>query len=169
LAAVQPGAFGPPQPGPALNLTLQNLPDDFLVVNGLTGPLGDVEYLVVGSTGVFILDSLTWKGEVTVDSHGELLWNGHPPDAPLIQELKEKALRIQEKLTHRIGPKIQIQPVLVFTAAQLNAGLSHTNSVHCLVREQLCRYLVNGQLGMRLKKGEIEDITRAFVAPDEVT
>jgi hypothetical protein len=100
---------------------------------------------------------------VTANGHGELLWNGHPTDTPLIHELEERVLQLQEKISLSTGgAKIHIQPVLVFTAAQLDASLGQIHQVRCLGQGQLCGYLLENRLGTRLTDKEMERITKAF-------
>src|SRR5262249_14405283 len=36
---------------------LTDFPDDFRVINGLSTPFGDLDHVVVGPTGIFVLDS----------------------------------------------------------------------------------------------------------------
>ena len=46
----------------------------------------DPAALVVGPTGVFVLDTKAWRGVVTSDGKGELLLNGQPTDKPYIRQ-----------------------------------------------------------------------------------
>jgi hypothetical protein len=41
---------------------LTNLPDEFCVINDLSTPNGNIDHVVVGPTGVFVLDTKAWRG-----------------------------------------------------------------------------------------------------------
>ena len=59
---------------------LADLPEEFCVINGLMTPFGDLDQLIVGPIGVYVLDAKNWKGVVAADGRGELLVNGRPTD-----------------------------------------------------------------------------------------
>ena len=61
----------------ATERALKSLPTDYTVFQGLrVGPTGgDIDHLVVGPTGVWVLDTKRWTGRVTV-SNGELYQGG---------------------------------------------------------------------------------------------
>ena len=40
---------------------LANLTEDFYVINGLSTPFGDLDHVVVGPTGVFVMDTKSWQ------------------------------------------------------------------------------------------------------------
>jgi hypothetical protein len=65
---------------------LTDFPDDFCVINDLTTPFGNLDHVVVGPTGVFVLDSKNWRGVVSADGKGELLLNGQPTDKPHVRQ-----------------------------------------------------------------------------------
>lgn len=75
-ADMRRGADGEMQVGHILS----GLPDDFCVINDLTTPHGNLDHVVIGPTGVFVLDTKSWRGIVSADGQGELLVNGRPTD-----------------------------------------------------------------------------------------
>src|SRR6266404_2554839 len=59
----------------AVGLILADFPDTFCVINDLTTKFGNVDHVVVGPTGIFALDTKTWRGIISSDGKGELLLN----------------------------------------------------------------------------------------------
>ena len=57
---------------------LSELPADFVVVNDVSKRFGNIDHVVIGPTGVYVIDTKNWTGSVKADGQGELLWNGKP-------------------------------------------------------------------------------------------
>jgi hypothetical protein len=156
--AMRRGATGEFQVGDILS----NLPDNFFVVNDLATPFGNLDHIVIGPTGVFILDAKNWRGVVSAAGNGELLLNGKVTDKPVVRRLVGRMMGIREKvLKLAAGPDPYYQAVLVFTAARVDAKWGATRNVHCVRGDQLHEYIVeksNGHLG----PGEVERIAQAF-------
>jgi len=53
-------------------LVLSNLSDEYKVINDLATPFGNLDHVVVGPTGVYILETKNWRGIVSSDGKGEL-------------------------------------------------------------------------------------------------
>ena len=50
--------------------TLKSLPDGYVVINDVTKKLGNVDHVVIGPTGVYVIDVKNWKGTVKADGKG---------------------------------------------------------------------------------------------------
>jgi hypothetical protein len=77
---------------------LNNFPDDFRVIHDLTTPYGNVDHVVIGPSGTYIIDTKNWKGVVTADDNGELLLNGQPTQKPEVKNLTRRIMSIKEKI-----------------------------------------------------------------------
>ncbi len=66
---------------------LQGLPGDYVVINDLSTPFGNIDSVVVGPTGVYAVDAKNWKGVVTADDSGGLLLNGKPTTKDEVKNL----------------------------------------------------------------------------------
>lgn len=80
-AAMRRGAAGEIQVG----LILNDFPDQFYVIHDLTTPHGNLDHVVIGPTGVFVLDAKNYRGVITADGKGELLVNGRKPGKDIVQ------------------------------------------------------------------------------------
>lgn len=85
--------------------TLKSLPDAYAVINDVTKRLGNIDHVVVGPTGVYVIDVKNWKGTVKADGKGELLLNDKPFDKPTIKRMLGAVMDFQNKvkaLTERL-------------------------------------------------------------------
>ncbi len=144
---------------------LADLPDEFCIINDLTTPFGNLDHIVVGPTGVFVLDTKNWRGAVSADGKGELLLNGQPTEKPFIRQFIGRMLGIKDRVL-ALAPGLDpyYQALFVFTAARVEAKWSSTGNLHCLRDDQLHEYIVEKQFGRRLKPSEIETVAQAFLA-----
>jgi hypothetical protein len=92
---------------------LQALPDDFVVVNDVTKRLGNIDHIVVGPTGVFVVDAKNWTGTVEADGKGELLLNERPLEQPAIKRMLAAVMDFRSKL-NTLNVVMYIVRVLLF-------------------------------------------------------
>lgn len=143
---------------------LANFPDDFCVINDLTTPFGNLDHVVVGPTGVYVLDSKNWRGVVASDGKGELLLNGKPTDKPYARQLVSRVMSIREKVaTLATGLDPFFKAVFVFTSARVEAKWGTTGNVNCVTDDALHDYIVDSNIGKRLSPAEVQRIAQAFL------
>jgi nuclease-like protein len=150
------------QPETAIGSELEELPEQFRVIHHLTSAAGNADHVVVGPTGVFVLDVKAWKGVVSSDGNGELLWNQYTLDEPIVRQLTDKVLRIEEKVG-RAGNGFcpRFQALLVFTAAHLE--MDRCNSVYCLRPDQLRGHILAGEGGPKLTPRQIDELANGLI------
>jgi hypothetical protein len=159
-AAMRRGATGEIQVG---NI-LADFPDSFCVINDLTTPFGNLDHVVVGPTGVFVLDTKNWRGAVSPDGKDELLLNGQPTDKPYVRQFVGRMLGIRDRvLVLARGLDPFYQALFVFTAARVEAKWGSTGNVHCVRDDQLHEYIVEKDFGKRLSLDEIQHLAQAFL------
>ena len=144
---------------------LEGLPNGFTVLHDVATGAGSVDHVVVGPTGVFLLDTKGWRGVVAADGKGELLLNGKRLEKPYVRQFAGRVMRIKYKI-RALAPEVDpcFQAVFAFKAARVEVGWGSTGSVHCLRDEQLGQYILENRSGRILKDGEIETLARAFEA-----
>ncbi len=139
--------------------TLEELPGDFRVIHDLSTPFGAVDHVVIGPTGVFVLSTKNWKGLVSSDGNGELLWNKYPLDEPEVRNFAEMVDKIKQNvklLTHHVPA--EFQAVFVFTAATLEVGLHATPRVQCIPEGQLKSHVLGYRSAQELNNEAVEEI-----------
>lgn len=145
--------------------TLEELPDDFRVIHDLSTPFGKVDHVVVGPTGVFVLATKAWKGEVTGDGNGELLWNHYPLDEPVLRLFAETVRGMKERIQPLAkGASPEFQPMFVFTAAALKLDDKATQRVRCISEIQLRGQLLANHVSPGLSYDEIEAISKGLLS-----
>lgn len=147
-----------------VGVILNNFPDDFRVIHDLTTPYGNVDHVVIGSTGAYIIDTKNWKGVVAADGNGELLLNGKPTDKPEIKNLSRRIMSIREKIKVLSSLDPYVQGLFAFPSAYVEAKWGTTGYVNCVRDEQLYDYIVGNKKNKKLDKKTIESISQAFLA-----
>ena len=143
---------------------LSRFPNEFRVINDIATTSGNLDHVVVGPTGVFILDTKNWRGVVSADGRGELLLNGKPTDKPYVRQFMGRVMNTKDKIkTLAPGLDLYFQTVFVFTSARVDANWGTTKSVHCIRDEQLRDYIVESKRGNKLTKEQVENISKAFL------
>lgn len=143
---------------------LGDLPDEFCVINDLTTPNGNIDHVVVGPTGVFVLDAKAWRGVVKADGKDELLLNGKPTDKPYIRQFVGRMMGVREKVvTLAPGMEARFNAVFVFTAARVEARWGTTGHLNCITDDQLYSYIADRDFGKPLAPAEVSQIAQAFL------
>ncbi len=153
------GAVGEERVG----LILQGLPEEFHVINDLPLGKGNLDHVVIGPTGVYVIETKNWRGIVRADGKGELTWNGGTLKTPYASDAVGRAMEVRERV-QALAPEVgaYFQAVVVFTSAWVGVKFGETGKAHCMRDNRLRRYLLDGK--GRLAKAEGEVIARAFAA-----
>lgn len=143
---------------------LATFPDDYYVINDLTTPFGNIDHVVVGPSGAYIIDTKQWKGTVSSDGNHELLLNGKPTSKSEIKQFTCRVMDIQKKIKTLSSSDIFIQGVFAFPSAYVEAKWGTTGHVHCVRDDQLYKYIVENKRGKKLGKADVDSLSRAFRA-----
>lgn len=144
---------------------LGNFPDSFSILNGLVTPFGDLDHIVVGPTGVFVVDTKNWRGVVSSDGNGELLLNGKPTDKTMIKPIVARTMDVKDRVQALCGfepPYFQV--VLAFTSAWVDARWGTTGKALCVPDDSLHELIVENRNGAKLNGHQVDAIARAFEA-----
>lgn len=143
---------------------LESLPDNYVIFNDLRTLSGKVDHLVIGPTGIFVIETKNWHGVVTPDGRGELLCNGRSTGRDEIRHLLSTINSLHEKinvLTHRND---FIQGILAFPLARIESRWGATRNVHCLDDQKIPEYIQTYGFSQRLRPAQIELIEKAVHA-----
>jgi hypothetical protein len=155
----------------AVALILNDFPDEFWIIHDLTTPFGNLDHVVVGPTGVYLVDTKNWKGIVSADGQGELLLNGKPTDKATVKPIVGRTLAIRDKVLS-LSSNNQVRQseapffhaVLAFPSAKVEARWGSTGVADCVSDEKLWDYIVEDRKGRSLPKEQVESYARAFRA-----
>lgn len=143
---------------------LADFPENFCVINGLTTPFGDLDHVVIGPTGVYVLDTKNWKGVVAADGKGDLLLNSKPTDKPVVKPLVTRMMNVREKVKTLCGLEPFFKAVLVFPISRVDARWGETGNANCIREDQMWDYIVENKITTNLNANEIEKLAQAFLA-----
>ncbi len=141
--------------------TLKSLPNDYAVINDVTKKLGNIDHVVIGPTGVYVINAKNWKGTVSADGKGELLVNRRSPDKPAIKNMLTGVMDFQTKLTALTEGDYFVRGLLVFPIAYVEADFGSTRHIHCLRDDRLVDYIQNKTFAQSLSSDDVDRITRA--------
>jgi uncharacterized membrane protein len=95
---------------------LAALPEGYASFHDLAFPGFNVDHVVVGPAGVFVVETKSHAGKVT--SEGDrLLLNGRPPEKDFVNQTWSQTYHIRDLLKGRLGKEVQVKPVLCFSRA----------------------------------------------------
>jgi hypothetical protein len=141
--------------------TLASLENDFVVINDVSKTFGNIDHVVIGPTGVYVLDTKNWKGTVKADGGGELLVNGQAPSKPAIKMMLRGVMDFQSKLKALAEKDYFVRGLLVFPMAYIEANFGSTRQIHCLRDDRIVDYIQNQTPSTKLEPANIARIKRA--------
>lgn len=162
IRADETGASGERDIIPAL----KHLPDTYTVVCDLAfaDSYGNIDHLVIGPTGVFAIDVKNWRGTVSNDGNGELLYNGRPTDKPHVRHFTRRVMALKERLKALTKLDPYIQCLFVFPHTRIDANWGTTGAVHCIRADQIVSYITEGRGGKPISNSEIARLVSAAQA-----
>ena len=146
---------------------LDDLPDEFCVIHDLATPFGNLDHVVIGPTGVFILETKNWKGTITADGKGGILFNNAPPKKAPIKPLIARMMNVRDKVKTLCDAGEDLpyfNGLLVFPSARVEAKWGQTGKALCITDEQIQRRVADTSPERKLNAQEIEHLSQAFKA-----
>ncbi len=144
---------------------LARLSDSYFVIHNLptsNGAYGDYDHVVIGPTGIFVIETKDWRGHVTTDGHGELLRNGYPTERPLVRKFVSRVMHLREHVREVTGCEHFFQAVFVFTSALLKAGKGDTGKALCISEEKLFDLIEEAKPAKRIPGTDTRRIAKAL-------
>jgi hypothetical protein len=140
---------------------LEKLPDTFCVLNDVTVQGANLDHIVIGPSGVFALETKSWRGVVGSDGKRELTLNDRSTDAPEVSRFVGRMMALREKVELLLpGDLPFFHAVMVFTAAKVTARFGTTGHACCIHDEQLAKYITEYKYEKKLSPGEVESIAQ---------
>ena len=102
---------------------LSSLPEEYYVFHDLSKLAGDIDQIVVGPTGVYVIETKAHGGKVVVTDN-QLLLNGHSTETDFIAQCWRNAFWVRDVLKNTIEVEVKVKPILVFVNAFVTAQKS---------------------------------------------
>jgi hypothetical protein len=146
---------------------IDDLPDAFCVIHDLATPFGNLDHVVIGPTGVFILETKNWKGTITADGQGDILCNNTRLKQATSKPLIVRMMNVRDKVKTLCDAWQDLpyfSALLVFPSARVEAKWGQTGKARCITDEQIWRCVVETKPERKLNVQEIERLSQAFRA-----
>jgi hypothetical protein len=145
--------------------TLSKLPEEFRVVNDVQTPAGNLDHVVIGPTGVFVIETKNWRGIIGSNAKDELTWNGKPLKTAYVKQCVGRMMEARDRI-QVLAPGVNLffQAVMVFTSAWVDAKFGSTGPAHCIRDDRLLRYIVDDKRGRKLSAVEVAVVAHAFAS-----
>lgn len=146
-----------------VKLTLKGLDDRFRVLGSVViGNKGDIDFVVIGPTGVWVIEVKSHKGRIRIEN-GRLLRDGKQFDKNFIRQVWGATYALKDELRGRFPKTLHMQPLVVFSSPYAKLGIewNKTEDVYVVGLDQLVR-LIERQEVQRLTADDIERITDAI-------
>ena len=101
------------------------------------GSRANIDHLVIGPGGVFVIDSKHYRGRLQLDGSGRL-WHGRYPLAPTLRAVDFEADRAAQVL---VNPDVVVVPIVAVHGAQVPRGKVVMNGVPVVAARRLPRML----------------------------
>jgi hypothetical protein len=116
----------------------------YKVLHGRSIPdRGQIDHLVIGSTGVMLIDNRAVPPETEIAQYRGTLYIDDRPGGKLAAELREMADRTAELLQEHLGDDIAVEPVAIVWGGDLRRGHVGAEGVTILRAHRLAGWIRN--------------------------
>jgi hypothetical protein len=147
------------------------LPDDFVLVNGLKlrHAAGDIDHLVIGPTGVFLLETKTMAGQVVCNPNGTWQRTRRGRDGRYAAYIGDPAAQVLRNVhaVRRVlhgalpwlfqGAPLWIEGLIVFPHPKTELAATHSR-VPAVRLEEAARTICQHRARRRLGPGEVDEV-----------
>jgi len=134
---------------------LSLLPSTYAVFHGLSSSASgggrDFDHVVVGPTGLFVIETKNWSGTVRLEDD-ELLYlpseassteDMRHPDRPPLDQVRTSSRILEERLQAAEVPETSVQPILCFASNVFLSGAAGVGGVTVCNADRLSRVLTD--------------------------
>lgn len=143
-----------------VRMTLRGLDDRFRVLGSVViGNKGDMDFVVIGPTGVWVIEVKSHKGRIRVENN-RLLRDNRPFDKDFLRQVWGASYALKDTLKKGIAKSLHIQPVVVFSSPYAKLGIewNRADDAYVIGLDQLIPLIERREV-QRLSAEEIEQIT----------
>lgn len=139
--------------------TLYDLPDGYVVISDIKVKFGNIDHVVIGPTGIYLIDSKHWRGTVSAAPHHQLLLNGKAVKG--LRELTHSVMAFHDKIKALCEKDYYVRGLMVFACSYLELAFKDTEPIHCVRRDEVLNYLTNSKFSGRLNHADISRVKLA--------
>ncbi|MDN3356182.1 nuclease-related domain-containing protein [Actinomadura sp. DC4] len=122
-------------------------PRGFRVLHGRNIPgRGQLDHLVIGSTGVLLIENRAVPPETEIAEYGGTLYVDERPGKKMAAEFRETARLAAEMLGKRLDGEVPVEPVLVVYGGDLRRGRVSAEGITMLRAHRLPHWIRNRRI-----------------------
>ena len=101
------------------------VPGEYTIFHGvmLPGSVKDIDHVVVGPSGVFVVETKNWAGRIDV-LDGRVLYNGQEPTRPPVEQARQAAGFLENYLCRECAQVVEVRAALCFAGGGLSGELT---------------------------------------------
>ncbi len=104
---------------------LENLPQDYLVLNDIQLGYGNIDHFVIGKNGcLYMIETKSHRGKVTIEGD-QIRINNKRTEKEFIKQTHRNAYDVRDEIASILGVSLNVTPVLVFTNAFCSIQSEH--------------------------------------------
>lgn len=120
----------------------------------------NVDHVLIGPTGVFVIDAKNWTGELSIDGKS-LRQDGRRRDDHL-ERVRVQAVDVATILEAVVGPRrVEVRPVICFTGEARLPTRTAVDRVHLVSRDELVPFIRG--LAQRLDQPTVDQVMRILL------
>ena len=115
---------------------LARLPAGYTVFHGVDGwpgvrlaRGGDIDHVVVGESGIWLIETKCWDGRVTVDENGVVLFEGMVPSRDPLVQARALSQKLADGLEHQTGERLPVTALVCFAGSGFASAFIETSGV----------------------------------------
>jgi hypothetical protein len=146
----------------------KNLTEDYKLFENISTGFGDIDAIVVGPTGIFLIEIKSNSGVIASnEEHKLLIIDGDTPHKNYREQVIKELTQLKKYLDNNTSLNCWINPVLVFPFGTVIKEVKLTSefdkfSIPVLDLKNLLKYIYSNTQSQRLSKEEIEIISKAI-------
>lgn len=143
-----------------VRMTLRGLDDRFRVLGSVViSNKGDMDFVVVGPTGVWVIEVKSHKGRIRIENN-RLLRDNRPFDKDFLRQVWGASYALKDVLKKGIARPLHIQPVVVFSSPYAKLGIewNKADDAYVIGLDQLIPLIERREV-QQLSKADVEQIT----------
>lgn len=135
--------------------SLRNLDDSYYLINDIVLPKrrANIDHIILGSTGIFVIETKSYDGEIKCERDDWWQDNGHIKS--FSKQAKRNSTTLRRFIRKHINKDVWVEGVVVLTDPNIKLELKYP-SVAVLRPHELCNFIRNSQSEFSLSPQELK-------------
>jgi hypothetical protein len=123
---------------------LENLSQDYLVLNDIQLGYGNIDHFVIGKNGcLYMIETKSHRGKVAIEGDN-LRINNKRTEKDFIKQTQRNSFDVRDEIASILGVNLNVTPVLVFTNAYVPFR-ANIKGVFIMNKKTLLKFILSGK------------------------